>query len=162
MKHISYYFLICSFCFAFLGVGEIYEREAIAQSVMSRSGASDELPPPQPGRGHAKGILLHNGKGEKGFTVYLNVVKNGKFKSLGELAKTDEHGRWTVLNLEPGRYFPTGYWIEIMPQFYISDKNIREVKQGTTTDFGKSNGMSLEDIFQLIKKINKNSKVTSK
>jgi hypothetical protein len=129
---------------------------------MSGSGASGELPTPEPGRGHAKGILLHNGKGDKGFPVYLNVVKNGKFKSLGELAKTDEHGRWTVLNLEPGRYFPTGHWTEIIPQYHISDKNIREVKQGITTDFGKASGMSLEDIFQSKKKITNNTEMVSK
>jgi hypothetical protein len=93
----------------------------------------ESLPPPQRGHGHAAGIMLHKGQAKPGLPIFLLSKEGGKVLTTPG-AKTDEKGRWVILNIKPGKYsttckVPSG-------QFFITESSFRQVKAGKVTDFG--------------------------
>jgi hypothetical protein len=93
------------------------------------------LPSPKPGKGHATGIIIVKGEPYKNKVITLIRLIDGKIKPLPDI-KTDVKGRWTALNLEPGKYLVYRFFVHGFTTGIIySSDDVKEVKPGMVTDF---------------------------
>jgi hypothetical protein len=99
--------------------------------------AKIELPAPEPGRGHAHGVMLLKGEPRKGIPVYLHQIDPDQQGS-EPVTHTDEHGAWVALNVKPAKYITTAFRLDGAPMIYYPD-SVHEVKAGGVTDFGQDN-----------------------
>jgi hypothetical protein len=101
------------------------------------------LPSPQPGKGHATGIIIVKGEPYKNKAITLLRLIDGKIKPLPDI-KTDAKGSWAALNLEPGKYLVFRFFIRGFTRGIIySSGDVKEVKPGMVTDF-KTQDMSTD------------------
>lgn len=96
-----------------------------------------DLPAPEPGRGHAHGVMLFKGEPRNGVPIYLHQIDPDR-PGLEPVARTDEHGVWVALNVKPARYIATAFRLDGAPLVYYPD-SVHEVKEGGVTDFGQGN-----------------------
>ena len=110
-------------------------RVAVIAALAQGAGASlQELPAPQPGKGHARGVVLcPQGRPREGVPIYLHRL-NPERLTIGPSARTDRKGQWHVLNLEPGRYMFNTFGAGL--RFTYTPDQVRDLSASAGADFG--------------------------
>ncbi|MGA2185737.1 MAG: hypothetical protein ABSH47_22190 [Bryobacteraceae bacterium] len=104
----------------------------------------DTPAPPDPGKGHARGVMFYKGAPRADVPIYTNRVELGDFAA-SPSAHTDSSGHWFAPNLPPGKYVTTCFKIKwnVLP-YHRCD--VHEIKAGEVTDFGQENTFAADGI----------------